>query len=240
MMRPYLLVLSLAFVATIANRAVADSAQAKPHIDNAKQLYEEGKAAEALDELNIAYQLDPSPELLYAIAQTHVVLGKCDEAIKFYEQFLATDPKEGPARKAREAIDHCKTAAPQPEPTPPPPPPPAPAPVDEAGPRAWYKNPVGLALVGGGVVVGVIGGVLYTSARNDFDSAKTASDYPTHHDLIERGRSRRTLSVVAGVGGVALVGAGVAYIVISHRSQAANVAVAPANGGGIVTWSGTF
>ncbi|HTL35111.1 MAG TPA: hypothetical protein VL326_18410 [Kofleriaceae bacterium] len=278
--------ISIIVAAALARVASADpEAEAKPHVEAAQRFYAAGKTAEALDELTIAYKLNPTPTLLYAIAQAHVVLDQCDDAIKFYEQFLATKPKQGPAKLAREAIDHCKatlaaraTTSPasgttqhdqpaheQPQPDQASPDQPAPdqaapdqagseqsspeapahdqtqPPVDtDAGSRAWYKNPVAGVLVGGGVVAGAVGIVLYTQARNDLDAAQTAADYNAHHEGIEDARSKRTIAVVSGVGGVALIGAGIAYFVLARPSSGSSVAVTPAKGGAFVTWGGRF
>lgn len=115
-------------------RAFADDAKA--HVQRAMQLHGEGKYAEALDELTQAYALDPQPDLLYAIAQVDVKLDHCSDAIAFYEKFLASRPKPGPAGAAREAISVCKKklAEPKkPDPTPEPAvaePPPAPDPEE--------------------------------------------------------------------------------------------------------------
>lgn len=279
------LAISLTVIAALVRVASADpEADAKPHVEAAQRFYAAGKTAEALDELNIAYTINPTPTLLYAIAQAHVVLDQCDEAIKFYEQFLATHPKPGPAKLAHEAIDHCiaklgnpssstvaatstqpatpaveqpsHDQAPHEQPpaqqqppveTAPEPPREQPAAVQphepvDTGPESkhWYKDPIADVLVGGGVAASVVGIVLYTQARGDLDDAQMAADYSAHHQAVEDARSKRTIAVVTGVSGVALLGAGIAYIVLSRPSKDSGVALAPAKGGAVVTWGGHF
>jgi hypothetical protein len=156
--------LVLLFVLASSSVAFADAkSDAKAHIEKATAFHAEGKFKEALEQLTLAYTLDPKPELLYAIGQVHVQLGECDKAISFYERFLSSKPKPapGPAAAAKEAIDTCKTQPPpQKDPEPPPPqkdpePPPIkdvePPPIKEeqppiketppeSGAKPWYKD----------------------------------------------------------------------------------------------------
>jgi len=247
-----LITVTLVAVVALAPRAHADDA--KPHIERATELHKEGKYTEALDELRLAYRLDPQPNLLYAIAQIHVKLGKCPEAITYYEQFLATEPAAGPAAAARQAIDVCKSTPPPPEvtpePTPPTPPPdptpPAPTPTPPPGPTATgvtplYKDPIGAALVGAGVVAGVVGIVLYRGARSDLDQAESATTYQDSEQLVDDSHRKRTFAAIAGGGALVLVGAGVIHMVVRDRgSDERSVAITPATGGALVTWGGRF
>ena len=47
------------------------------------------------------------------------------------------------------------------------------------------------------------------------------------------------MSVVFAIGGVALVGGGIAHYML-HRKEPTGVAVVPTAGGGMVTWRGGF
>src|SRR5438067_7205367 len=155
-----------------ATRAFADpKLEAKKHVEKAMQAHADSKWDEALGELTLAYSLDPQPALLYAIGQVHVKLGHCQQAIDFYERFLASHPAQGPAAEAHQAIDACQKhttlepladnskpvphkpvpLAPAPAPAPPPAPPPA-----ERGEPAFYSDLVGDALVAAGLLSGVI------------------------------------------------------------------------------------
>ncbi len=111
-MKKLLLLAVLASTPAFAN----PKQEAKVHIDKATAFHGEGKFKEALDELTLAYALDPKPELLYAIGQVHVQLGNCQQAISFYQRFLSTKPAAGPASAAKEAIQTCKTSPPKTEP----------------------------------------------------------------------------------------------------------------------------
>ena len=130
--------------------AFADAkSEAKERVAKATALHAEGRFGPALEELQIAYTLDPKPELLYAIGQLHVKLGQCDQAVLFYKRFLDAKPKKSQAAAAKEAIATCKKhpkrvegerdkKPPPPEEPPPAPEPaaPAPAPATEPAPPA--------------------------------------------------------------------------------------------------------
>src|SRR5690606_36356983 len=81
-------------VLSSAPHAHADDvkAKAKAHVTRATELHRESKFREALVELKTAYALEPDPKLLYAMGQIHVRLGECEQAIAFYERFLASKP----------------------------------------------------------------------------------------------------------------------------------------------------
>jgi hypothetical protein len=96
-------------------------AAAKKHMEKAAAATTEGRHQDALVELDAAYKLDPQPMLLLARGHLYVKLEKCEDAIKLYEEYLATKPAQEMADSATQAIDTCKAAlAPPPEPPPPP------------------------------------------------------------------------------------------------------------------------
>jgi tetratricopeptide (TPR) repeat protein len=239
---PLLVLLAMA-AAPSAARADA-KVEAQTRMDHAAELHRAGKFAEALNELTVAYTLDPRPELLYAIGQMHVQLGNCPQAILFYERFLTTNPASVPAAAASEAIETCRSqpdSVPRSEPPPPsteskplPPPPPE-------GPARWYTDKLGAVLLGGGVVLGAAGIATYLSARSDLEDAEDATDYQAHTDLVDRAHGKRLIAAVLGAAGVGLAAAGVTRYVLQRRAGArSTVGVAPAPSGGLVTWSGRF
>jgi hypothetical protein len=232
--------------------------------------------------------------VLYAIAQIHVALGDCTQAITFYRRFLSTHPARMAADAAREAIDVCEHAPPAAVSTDPGAsagsgsdtgtgpasgagvdPGTASAPASEPGSdaasgaepgsgatsagsatvdpgagelgvtmpaprrsRAWYRDPVGVSLVGGGVVLGVAASVTYVLARNDLDEAETAPTYAGYLELADRGNDRRLMGGVLAGAGVAATAAGV-YRLWRH-SRAPDVALVPTRDGGVVSWAGSF
>ena len=195
----------------------------------------------ALQNLEAAYDKDPQPELLYAIAQVHVKLSQCKEAIVFYEQFLATSPSPAAEKDTREAIETCKAQLPAEPvavvvepPKPPPLPPPAPA-------LPWYRDALGAGLVGGGVLVATMGIVAYVSARGDLDEAERASNVEAYMDLVDEAHTKRVLSVVLVGGGVAMIGYGVTRIVMKQpHERDPRLAIVPTADGGLVTFGGAW
>jgi hypothetical protein len=116
--------------------------------------------------------------------------------------------------------------------------PPPPPPVATRAP--WYRDTAGDVLVGSGMVAGVVALVLYRSALSDLDASNTAATYPEQSDLYDRAKTSRTFAVVAGVGAGALVAAGLIHYVVHDDREHGGVAIVPAHGGGVVTWSGGF
>ena len=81
----------------------------------------------------------------------------------------------------------------------------------------------------------------YLGAGSTLDDAEAAADDQEHADLVESARGKRVLAVVLVGGGVALMAAAATRYYLVHRASAhATVGVAPAPGGGLVTWSGRF
>ncbi len=263
--------LVIAILAAAPGVASADpKADAKARIERAMIHHGNNRFAEALVDLEAAQQLDPQPDLLFAIAQVQVKLGKCGDAVPNYERFLATKPEPGPSAAAKEAISVCKTRLAS-EPTPPPEPEPkvepitapttgakepppvvaqqptsdpvaAERPLDtRPGSRAWYKDPLGGALVGAGLISGVVSIVFYRSALATIDDAEAADTYDQAETLSADANSKRTIAAIAGVGGAILVTGGVIRYVLSRDTgERATVAITPTAHGGEITWSGRW
>lgn len=234
-------------------------AEARVHVARATELHNANQFREALGELKTAYALDPAPPLLYAMGQIHVNLGECEQAIAFYERFLASKPSARSAALAREAIETCTRnppppidAAPVDEPAraviprpiikvvmPPPPPPPR---TGEPPPaRPWYSDHVANALVGSGVVTGVVSLVVYRSAVGDRDRANASASYDTYASLIERAHTKRAYAIGIGLGGAALATAGVLHFVLRGRDTSDHgLQIQPSRSGATMSWAGRF
>jgi len=176
--------------------------------------------------------------MLYAIGQLHVKLEQCDQAIPFYERFLSMNPDLAAAGDATEAIEVCKTRLARSAKL-------APAPVivlaPHREPSPWYGDKLGIGLVAGGTVLGLMGFLIYRSARAELDDAEAATSYTRHVELVEGARGKRTYAMVFGAGALALTGVGVARFVMQRRrTELHGVAVVPGRDGGLVTWTARF
>jgi tetratricopeptide (TPR) repeat protein len=96
--------------------APAPSAATK---QEAKRLVDEGIAAQnakdydkAIDLYRRAFALVPHPILLFNVGQAHRLAGRPDQAVPFYERYLAADPNGSEAAAARAALAAIKAAAP--------------------------------------------------------------------------------------------------------------------------------
>lgn len=225
--------------------------EAKVHLEKATAAHKAARYEEALTELKIAYTLDPQPALLYAIGQVHVMQGQCDQAITFYERFIAAHPSPEQAAKASQAIETCKKLAPE-------------KPVDPVNPviqpqqpvepliiekpvtvitttRPWYTDVVGDVLVGTGIISGIVGLVFYRGALSTRDEADTVMSYERYDELVADADSKQTLSIVFAASGAALVTAGIISYVVRDRSvESRTVSVVPTSQGGLVTWFARF
>jgi hypothetical protein len=90
-------------------------------------------------------------------------------------------------------------------------------------------------------VLGAAGVIVYLSARGDLDDAEAAADLQAHDDLVDRAHGKRTLAAVLGAVSVGVTGAAITrYVLVRRAGTRATVGVAPARGGGLVTWAGRF
>jgi hypothetical protein len=232
--------------------------EVKVHIAKASQAHKDGRYADARAELEAAYALDPRLELLYALGQVEAKLGNCRDATAHYKRFAATQSDPQVARVVDQAIAACQpaheparapaaierapsvaTAPPRAQPVAP-----APAPSSTAAPRSpWYRDTVGDALVAGGAIAAVVGLVEYRSALSDLDAAGDRGRTTTlarHDELVEGAHQKRTMALVLTGAGGALIGAGIVRFVLRAEPAEVRVGVAPAHGGGVVTYAGSF
>lgn len=117
-----------------------------------------------------------------------------------------------------------------------------PAPVADRSP--WYKDKLGDGLVLGGVVAAAVGLVEYRSALADLDTAEDQTKTTTvarYHELIDSAHGKHTASIVLlGAGGALITGGILRYVLHDRSTEVSGVGVAPARGGGVVTYAGRF
>ncbi|HEX7837482.1 MAG TPA: tetratricopeptide repeat protein [Kofleriaceae bacterium] len=237
------LVLVLAPGAALADK----NDDAKAHVAKASQAHKEGRYEEARAELEAAYALAPNPQLLYALGQVQTKLGNCQEATGYFQRFVATQNDPQIAKVVDQAIAACKPAAHPVAPDTAPPAPasastPAPAPAQRES--AWYQDKLGDSLVLGGVALVVVGLVESRGALSDLDTAGDRGSTTTlmrYHDLVGDAHDKRTASIVLVGAGSLLIAGGVArYVLHGRGAEVRDVGVAPARGGGVVTYGGRF
>jgi len=130
-----LIALVLAAIAPARQAYAGDAQPTKDQLDAAKkafgearELYDAGKLAEAVEKFKEAYKLSKKPLLLYNIGHTLDELGQKDKALFYYRKFLADSEKTAAQRKdVAKRVDemtqwilvahrNCRTTTP-PEPT---------------------------------------------------------------------------------------------------------------------------
>src|SRR5581483_7816033 len=85
--------------------AADNISEAKDRAEHALRLYNLGSFDEAIAEFSKAYEIDPSPVLLYNIAHAHRAAGHTEQALFFYRRFLSTNPPEATkVERARQLI----------------------------------------------------------------------------------------------------------------------------------------
>ena len=202
--------------------------------------YNAGKFAEAAREFRAAHALAPDPELLYALGQSLRLAGDCAGAVAAYEEFLATSPPAKQAGAAREKVEACRSelAAQVPPPDPAPESTSGPAAQIDLGaapvaperppPRAWYRDVLGGALTGGGLVALATGTWLVIDARGALgavDRAETEDEFIEARAAADRARGRHTAGVAGVAIGTGLIAGGVLRYLLVRRDRQRDAAV---------------
>jgi tetratricopeptide (TPR) repeat protein len=84
------------------------SADAKTHRDLGLLLYRQKEYARAVEQFKMAYAIESSAELLFALAQSQRRLGDCEAAAQTYEAFLQTGPPKEQADMAVRNLERCR------------------------------------------------------------------------------------------------------------------------------------
>lgn len=254
---------ALAVLALAAPAAAAPKAgPAKVAFDRGVAAYQKGNFAAASDALEDSFKLEADVETLYAWAQSERQLERCEKAIELFEKLLQYDMPAENKKVVRGKIDECKALLPEKQPPkqPEPEPEPEPAPQPEAGrsdpPAAgptsvdrgspggtpWWKDPLGGALVGAGVV-GLAAGVYFLgSARGaEQDSQQPGLDFEAFKALDDRAQSHGRIGLISLVAGGALVTGGIVrYVTRGSREERTMVTGFLSTSGGGLTAMGRF
>ena len=174
----------------IAMTALAHDAAADPTARGLfKQGIEEYKAQKydaAAATLKQSYELDPKPDVLFALAQAERLGGHCPEAVAHYKKLLESISDLPTAKLVQNSLALC----PQPEAEKPKPvepatrrePPPPPRPITKTVVREVRPTDVlATMLVAGGMLGLGAGGGLFLASRNSQDAADHARTPSEQH-----------------------------------------------------------
>ena len=168
---------------------------ADEHIARARDLHAKGDFVHARDELLAAYQLDPRPELLFALGQVEFNIGEYQAAIDYYQRFNATGPSAEQAALTQQAIGAARIKLDQPPPPPPP----------RRRHRHWDTEDWGLTAMGG-LAITLGGGLLYDSHRLADNRTGSLKSYDAR---ISEAHAVELSGIACAAAGVLAIGAAV-------------------------------
>ncbi|MET0414002.1 MAG: hypothetical protein ABW217_22020 [Polyangiaceae bacterium] len=223
--------------------------------DEAFELFEQRRYAEALPLLERAHALSRAPRHVFNLATAHHWLGHCPSARDYFERYLREEPDGPGADQARAALDElyqrCGHARAFPEPAPASPTlvrglrvaAPLPAPVVALSARE--PNVLAWSLIGVGAALGIASVsslLLMERAEHDVEQrARRAPDdgwTPEARALMKNGDRYATLSAAFGVSALACVGAGVTLqLLAASETEAVTVSL---GGGPLVQYRTRF
>ena len=221
--------LALSLSSRVAHAEMDASARTRYLAGN--QHFAASRFAEALDEYQAAYKIDPDPDILFAIAQAERKLGRCHLALPHFREYLASRSDFPP--EVQGPIADCWRQLPPPEANKPCPS----APRVEVG-LPWYKNPASGAVVVG--TVGVAVGVGFLIASNTTREQAASEQFSDDFDKkLDEATGERRIGVTFLVAGALLAGGGVAYHFWS-RSQSAQPTTALVTDGRSILFARSF
>ena len=84
--------------------------QAKALYDEALRHYNVAEYDAAIEGFKESYVISGDPRLLFNVAQSYRLKGNCEEAVRFYKNFLRTHPDAGARAEAEAAMGKCEAA----------------------------------------------------------------------------------------------------------------------------------
>lgn len=258
-----LFVLMVAGASRVA--AASPRSEMRRQFEKGKRLYKQEKYDRAKEAFEAAYDLIPSPGLLFNLGQCHRRLGDAEPALAYYREYLRLRPEASNRAQVEKYIAEMEAAmpAPAPEPAPDPPveakPPPAPEPPgvalpEPAAPEAPpppIVEPAAVAqapepatwpawtTIGLGVASSVVGIVFVVQARNAADEANDCilrrEPQETCQPAIDRHSNRRILGGVTLGVGSVAIISGAAWLYLLSQQDGAGIAVDVGVGSGRVT-----
>jgi tetratricopeptide (TPR) repeat protein len=243
-----------------------DREQARALYDEGLRHYNVAEYAAAIEAFKQAYLLSGDSHLLFDVGQAYRLSGDCEQALRFYKNFLRENPHTANLAEVDAAIARCEKApapapaAVTPAPLAPPPAveqpapaavaPPYPVPADVQRPAEPAPRPAqpGRNKRVAGVTVGLLGAtatgvgvVLGLAARSKLDDLHgQGGEWTAADQQSERSAKRMATAgqVLTGVGATTVVAGVALYLLgVTERRSGGTVAVAAGPGTGGVVWT---
>jgi len=218
-----------------------DPVRARAIMDDAHREY-----IAASEAFGAAYDATKRPVFLYARAQAARLGARCDLAVGYYDEFLATGPPAEAVKQAQENRKRCTASTPTPDVPPPrvkPQPAGSPPPTSDTPRRQWVRDPAGGVLVALGGVTGIIGTSLIAFATTRDGSAASAGNEDEYINRKDAARVQHRVGIAAtAVGGAMLIAGFTRWGVLARRErkQRVSAGVAGSRRGGALTVSVWF
>jgi tetratricopeptide (TPR) repeat protein len=232
-LRVFALCLAIALTSIPAHAAPASdgTSSATPHLERGIRLFDAGDLDRAIEELELAYSLNPGPDVCYALGQALRKKGRCDKAIGYFRRAVEQSPSEKFTQAAQFQIGRCVVENPglaqatgttvEPPPTTAPQTPPSQPPaVQEAPPPPrpkWWRDPVGGALTFTGLAAVIAGTAVL--ARAQVVAADASDSLGSYHAAGNVSTLRIAGGVVLGAGGLLVLGGIARYAIHSRRAH---------------------
>jgi tetratricopeptide (TPR) repeat protein len=191
--------------ASAAAQAESSNPEAFALFEESRELYREGRFAEAADRLERAYAIDPAPVLLYNLARARESNGDVDQAIDAYRRYLEEEPStrdRGAIERRLETLERQRAerlAAENPRE----PPPPVVVVAPESGPSAWPWITLGVG--GASLIAATLMGVFASASHDDAVAEPSFSQAVSLQDRAETFALTANVLFAAG-GAIAIAG----------------------------------
>jgi len=192
--------------ATPGQPSADEMAAAKQHFDSGARFFQDGNYTAARAEFEAAYALSKLTPLLYNLARAAEKQGQRDDALRYYEKYLATNPAD--AEEVRKHLAELKQADPTASPST------SPLPLD--GGPGWLKGypklpPIpAIVTLGAGVAflaIGIGTGASALSIQKEVASASNRYWAGDISSLYDKGKTLNNTAIAFDVlGGIALAG----------------------------------
>jgi tetratricopeptide (TPR) repeat protein len=242
---------------TVAADAIDPPERARVLSDQGRSYHAGGQYDRAIGSFQAAYELAPSPGLLFNLAQAYRLKGDCSRAVSMYKSYLRSQPDRAHRELAEAHLatvekcvsrraslepligDHAETYAASDSPTTT-----GTAALDAPSRpgRTLKRTGLGVA-IGGGALVGV--GIYFATRAADYGAQveemyADGEKWKDIEPIDAKGRRASELATWFAIGGgaVALTGGAMYLIGRRHEARAATartVSLAPAPGGGQVS-----